>query len=93
MRLAIIHVPSCLGGSGVEIETSGAMIAGSLANDADFIVGGGPDQEGLAVDLDFLRVARGTLAWQFDGPQLRDFAGNEPTGKRRDAGAIERQTP
>jgi len=45
-------------------------------------------------------VSRGTLAdaqtsieelyaWQFDGPQLRDFNGRNFTGARRDAGAIE----
>jgi hypothetical protein len=28
-------------------------------------------------------------AGQFDGPQSRDFLGNAPTGKRRDAGAFE----
>ena len=48
--------------------------------------------------IDFLRVCRSTLAdsktsieelyaWEFDGPALRDFCGNKPTGKR-DAGAI-----
>ena len=47
-----------------------------------------------------MRIALGTLAdarttieelyaWQFDGPFLRDFTGREPTGARRDAGAIE----
>ncbi len=67
-----------------------------LWNDADFIVG-----RGFAGAIDFLRVARGTLAdarttigelyaWQFDGPHLRDFAGQPPVG-RRDAGAIEHQ--
>jgi hypothetical protein len=50
--------------------------------------------------LDFLRVSRGTLAdaettieelyeWEFNGPFLRDFSGRAPTGKGRDAGAIE----
>jgi len=27
--------------------------------------------------------------WQFDGPMLRDFTGQSPTGERRDAGALE----
>ncbi len=64
----------------------------SLANPADFRVG-----EGLRGDLDFLRVARGTLVdafttigelydWQFNGPFLGDFTGRE----RRDAGALSR---
>ena len=67
----------------------------SLANSADFTVG-----QDLAGDIDFLRLSRGTLAdahttieelyaWEFDGPFLRDFAGRAPTGKARDAGALE----
>ncbi len=50
--------------------------------------------------IDYLRLAKGTLKdaettieelyqWQFNGPFLKDFFGNEPTGKRRDVGAIE----
>lgn len=72
----------------------------SLSNDADLLVGGGPQQPCLAGSLEFLRIAQGTLAdahtsieelydWEFDGPFLRDFAGREPTGKARDAGAFE----
>ncbi len=71
----------------------------SLANTADFLVGKSPEGDYFAGAMDFLRVSRGTLAdanttieeiyaWQFDGPFLRDFRGNEPLGKR-DAGAIE----
>ncbi len=67
----------------------------SLANSSDFVVG-----KGLSGSLDFLRVCRSTLtesktsiaelyAWEFDGPALRDFCGNKPTGKR-DAGAVGR---
>jgi hypothetical protein len=71
----------------------------SLANEGDFLVGKGP--AGLLTGtVEFLRVARGTLAdarttigelyaWQFTGPFLRDFAGNAPRGERRDAGALE----
>ena len=66
-----------------------------IRNDADFVVG-----EGFVGAIDFLRVARGSLAdsktsigelyaWQFDGPFLRDFAGNAPAGAGRDAGALE----
>ncbi len=76
----------------------------SLSNDAPFYVGGTPEGRNLAVTIDFLRVSRGTLAdarttieelyeWQFNGPFLRDFCGNAPTGKARDAGAIEYVTP
>ena len=88
---------------------TGAVDAGeSLSNRADFVVGKGVAGRGTgpARDLyfagliDFLRVARGTLAdaettieqlyrWEFDGPFLKDFVGRRPTGARRDAGAIE----
>jgi hypothetical protein len=72
----------------------------SLANQADFLVGKGPNGNFFSGALDFLRVARSSLAesktsieelydWEFDGPFLRDFAGREPTGKGRDAGALE----
>ncbi len=71
----------------------------SLSNDADFLVGKGPEGGYFAGAMDFLRVARGTLAdakttieelyeWEFNGPFMRDFCGNTPAGKR-DAGAIE----
>jgi hypothetical protein len=71
----------------------------SLASSADLLVGGGPGLPCLAATLDFLRLSRGTLAdarttidelyaWQFDGPQFRDFCGNLPVD-RRDAGALE----
>ncbi len=73
----------------------------SLSNNGDFVVGRSSADKYLQAELDFLRVCRGTLseartsieelyAWQFDGPFLRDFVGNEPVGKGRDAGAIER---
>jgi hypothetical protein len=72
----------------------------SLANEADLYVGGTPGGRCLSGTLDFLRISLGTLVdaktgieelytWQFDGPFLRDFAGNEPAGVRRDAGALE----
>jgi hypothetical protein len=72
----------------------------SLSNDADFLVGRSSSDGYLAAELDFLRVCRGSLAdarttieelyaWQFDGPFLRDFAGQAPRGQRRDAGALE----
>jgi hypothetical protein len=71
----------------------------SLANDGDVHVGGTADGRYFDGTLDFLRIAQGTLAaadttieelytWEFDGPFLRDFAGRQPTGTRRDAGAI-----
>lgn len=89
-----------LDGKAVSGKPSGSMATALLANTADFQVGGGPGAEHLAATIDFLRVAQGTLtdahtsieelmAWQFDGPQLRDFSGRQATGAGRDAGAIE----
>lgn len=80
------------GGPGVDASVS-------LANNADLYVGGTPAGDCLASALEFVRISRGTLkdakttieelyAWQFEGPQFRDFLGREPVGKR-DAGAIE----
>ena len=82
-------------------DASGAGIGPevSLANEADLYVGGTPEGDCLEGALEFLRIARGTLAdakttieelyaWQFDGPFLRDFTGRPPVGER-DAGAIE----
>ncbi len=71
----------------------------SLENSGDFVVGRSSDSRHLQAELDFLRVSRGSLAdanttiqelyaWQFNGPQMRDFTGREPEGKR-DAGALE----
>ena len=70
----------------------------SLANEGDVYVGGTPEGRYLDGALDFLRIAQGTLsdadttieelyAWEFDGPQIRDFTGRKPTGARN-AGAI-----
>jgi hypothetical protein len=82
---------------------TGAMPApdASLSNAADFLVGRGPRGDYFAGAMDYLRLARGTLAdakttigelyaWEFDGPFLRDFCGEKPAGKR-DAGAIQFQ--
>lgn len=86
-------------GASVGAATAGLPAAdASLANDADFVVG-----QGLVGAIDYLRVARGTLAdsqtslaellnWQFNGPALRDFTGRAPTGGIRDIGAIEHPT-
>ena len=71
-----------------------------LDNTGDLLVGGGPGLQHLQGSLDFLRIARSTLAssrtsidelytWQFDGPQYRDFSGQVVQGERRDAGAVE----
>ncbi|MDD4191436.1 MAG: laminin G domain-containing protein, partial [Mangrovibacterium sp.] len=71
-----------------------------LSNQGDLFVGGTPSGNYFKGTLDFLRIGLGTLAdsrtdidelvaWQFRGPFLKDFAGNEPAGKR-DAGALEK---
>ncbi|MBT3379091.1 MAG: hypothetical protein HN742_28120 [Lentisphaerae bacterium] len=60
----------------------------------------GDGERYFAGQLDFARVSRGTLAdaettieelytWEFDGPATRDFSGQRPRGKSRDAGAVE----
>jgi hypothetical protein len=72
----------------------------SLANDGDLLVGGTPAGDCFQGAIDFLRIARGTLAdakttieelyaWELDGPALRDFTGRKPADGKRDAGAIE----
>lgn len=71
----------------------------SLDNNADLFVGGTPSGRYFKGTLDFMRICLGTLddsktdinelyAWQFRGPFLKDFSGNDPIGKR-DAGALE----
>jgi len=71
----------------------------SLANDADLYVGGTPGGRGLAGSIDFLRLARGTLAdarttieelhaWEFHGPFLEDFTGRPRPEDGGEAGAI-----
>ena len=78
----------------------GADPNASLTNTADFLVGKSASGGFFSGNLEFLRVTRGSLAeaktsiaelydWEFDGPFLRDFAGNAPApGKKRDAGAL-----
>ena len=71
----------------------------SISNNAPIYVGGGADLTPFVGEMEFARVALGTLAdakttieelyaWQFDGPFLRDFASRKANGKR-DAGALE----
>ena len=83
-----------------EAPLEGLSADASLSNAEDFLVGAAPDGAHFAGAVDFLRVCRGTLedaqttieelyAWEFDGPQLRDFCGREAPPGRRDAGAIE----
>lgn len=71
---------------GQTVATTPDAPKGSLLNNADFLVGGGSDLPHLRGTLCYLRVARATLAeaqtsigelfaWQFDGPNQRDFSG------------------
>jgi hypothetical protein len=72
----------------------------SLANDADLYVGGAPNGHYLKGAIDFLRIARGTLAdsqttieelyaWEFNGPFLYDFTGRQRPSDGGAAGAID----
>ncbi|HAH24317.1 MAG TPA: hypothetical protein DCL77_11285 [Prolixibacteraceae bacterium] len=72
----------------------------SFTNTGDLLIGKNTEGNFLNGTVDFIRIAKGTLAdaktnidelykWEFDGPFLHDFAGNLPIGKR-DAGAIEK---
>lgn len=80
-------------------EGAGFGAGVSLNNPADLYVGGTPDGMGLAGELEFVRLARGTLAdaktsieelyaWEFDGPFLNDFAGRRRPPGGGYAGAI-----
>lgn len=83
-------------------STNGTMptTGTSLTNPDDFLVGKNRNGDYFAGTIDFLRISKGTLAdakttidelykWEFNGPFLKDFAGNDPIGKR-DAGALEK---
>jgi hypothetical protein len=72
----------------------------SLVNDADLYVGGTPSGHYLNGALDFMRLARGTLAdskttieelyaWEFNGPFLDDFTGRRRPADGGYAGAID----
>jgi hypothetical protein len=71
----------------------------SLANTADLYVAGTPQGRNLNGTIDFLRLARGTLAdskttidelhaWQFNGPPLADFTGRKRPPHGGEAGAL-----
>ena len=72
----------------------------SLDNDADLYVGGTPQGHDLNGAIDFMRIARGTLAnakttidalyaWEFNGPFLYDFTGRKRPADGGEAGAID----
>ena len=84
-------------GPGLDAETS-------LVNDADLYVAGTPQGGHLNGEIDFLRIARGTLAdskttieelyaWEFDGPFLYDFTGHKRPSTGGAAGAIDDVPP
>ena len=67
---------------------------------ADLYVGGTPQGHNLHGAIDFLRIARGTLAdakttieelcaWEFNGPFLYDFAGSKRPADGGEAGAVD----
>ena len=73
---------------------------GSLSNGSDLYVGGTPQGNQLNGAIDFLRLARGTLAdskttieelyaWEFNGPFLYDFNGHQRPPNGGEAGAID----
>jgi len=87
-------------------DASGPGLGGdaSLANDADLYVGGTPQGQNLDGVIDFMRIARGTLAdakttigelyaWEFKGPFLYDFTGRERPSDGGEAGAIDDAAP
>jgi Concanavalin A-like lectin/glucanases superfamily len=72
----------------------------SLANNLDLYVGGTPKGNYLDGAIDFMRIARGTLAdakttidelyaWEFHGPFLQDFTGRDRPADGGTAGAID----
>jgi hypothetical protein len=74
-----------------------------ISNSSDLFVGGSAAGRHLAGSIDFLRICQGTLAdaqtsigelyaWEFSGPQTKDFTGKSPVGPR-DAGALEYTQP
>ncbi len=75
-----------------------------MANGADLYVGGTPRGHNLDGVIEFLRIARGTLAdakttveelhaWEFGGPFLEDFTGRKRPADGGEAGAIDEAAP
>ena len=84
----------------VDQSAAGLDSSVSLANEADLYVGGAPNGPDFRGSIDFLRLARGSLAdskttiqelyaWEFDGPFLKDFSGRHRLNGG-DAGALDR---
>jgi Concanavalin A-like lectin/glucanases superfamily len=84
----------------IDCRGQGVGAEDSLANGADLYVGGTPEGGQLNGSIEFLRLARGTLAdskttieelysWEFDGPFLYDFNGHKRPLNGGEAGAID----
>ncbi|OHD55197.1 MAG: hypothetical protein A2096_11710 [Spirochaetes bacterium GWF1_41_5] len=90
-----------LNGVPVNGKISGKLLADNdISCDSDLLIGKDRGNKYLACQIDFLRIAKGSLKdaettinelynWEFNGPFLKDFYGNTPAGRGRDAGAIE----
>jgi hypothetical protein len=87
-----------------DVDGPGLGADASLANSADLYVGGTPQGHHLDGAIDFLRLARGTLAdskttieelyaWEFHGPFLYDFTGRRRPADGGYAGAIDGDAP
>ncbi len=83
-----------------DITGRGINASADLSNDADLYVGGTPQGHNFSGAIDFLRLARGTLAdskttiaelfdWEFHGPFLQDFTGRDRGNDGGSAGAID----
>ncbi|HWW03013.1 MAG TPA: LamG domain-containing protein [Candidatus Acidoferrum sp.] len=84
----------------LDARGTGLKADASLANEADLYVGGTPKGQYLNGAIEFLRLARGTLAdskttieelyaWEFHGPFLDDFTGRQRPASGGCAGAID----
>jgi hypothetical protein len=87
-----------------DVTGAGVGPNASLTNGAALYVGGTPQGHWLDGAIDFLRLARGTLAdskttieelyaWEFNGPFLYDFTGHRRSANVTCAGAIDVDSP
>jgi hypothetical protein len=83
-----------------DVRSPGLSADVSLANEADLLVGGSPAGEYFQGSIDFMRIARSSLAeskttigelyaWEFNGPFLEDFTGKRRSAKGSCAGALD----
>jgi hypothetical protein len=83
------------------MTTTGVIPRADLSTTADFTVGAQAELPAATFSLDYLRVARSTLAesetsiaelyaWETDGPHFADMAGQKPASREvfRPAGAL-----